>query len=246
MNRFERLTRRTNDSSLDRFATLIPDQLLDVSGHAFFTGQDGFSGQRTLYLLGLNPGGEHPETVRQQYHDARAGRSDYSAFRVHTWKAESRIDRNVLHLLSNLSLDPGSVPASCVVFARTRTESELRSEFQRLASLCWPFHRAVIDTLGVRVVVCFGGLGADFVRHQLGARQQVDSFVETNNRGWRSTTFVGTGGIKVVQVTHPSRADWRNPAADISPLVRRALAADGGRPGLTPNPEQNPIAGWAR
>lgn len=246
MNRDDHRTGLTSESSLDRFAELIPDELLDVSGHAFFTGQDGFSGQRPLYLLGLNPGGEHPETVRQQYRDARAGRPDYSAFRVHTWKDESRIDRNVLHLLASLSMDPGSVPASCVVFARTRTESELRTEFHRLASLCWPFHQAVIDTLGVRVVVCFGGLGAGFVRHQLGAHQQIDSFVETNRRGWASTTFVGTSGIQVVQVTHPSRADWRNPAADISPLVRRALAADQGRPGLTPNPDQNPIAGWAR
>lgn len=226
MNRNDHAASRTSNSRLDRFAEVIPDELLDVSGHAFYTGEGGFSGQSPLYLLGLNPGGQHPETVQQQYHDARAGRSDYSAFRVHTWKDESRIDRNVLHLLANLSMDPGNVPASCVVFARTRTESELRQEFQRLASLCWPFHRAVIDALGVRVVVCFGGLGSGFVRQQLGAHQQIDSFVETNNRGWASRTFVGSSGIKVVQVTHPSRADWRNPAADVSPLVSRALATE--------------------
>lgn len=226
MNRNDHVTSPTSGSNLDRFAELIPDELLDVSGHAFFTGDDGFSGPRPLYVLGLNPGGQHPETVRQQYHDAREGRSDYSAFRVHTWKDESRIDRNVLHLLANLSMNPGEVPASCVVLARTRTESELRQEFHRLASLCWPFHRAVIDALGVRVVVCFGGLGSGFVRQQLGAHHQIDSFVETNNRGWASKTFVGTSGIKVVQVTHPSRADWRNPEADVSPLVRRALAVE--------------------
>lgn len=226
MNRGDAVAAQQGDSSLDRFAEMIPDELLDVAGHAFFSGHDGFSGQRPLYLLGLNPGGRNPETVRQQYRAARAGRPDYSAFRVHTWKDDSKIDRNVLHLLGNLSMDPGRVPASCVAFARTRAESDLRTEFQRLASLCWPFHRGVIDALGVRVVVSFGALGSDFVRQQLGAHQQIDSFVETNNRGWTSNTFVGRSGIKVVQVTHPSRADWRNPAADISPLVSRALTAE--------------------
>lgn len=224
MNRGDDVVSQSGDSSLDRFADLIPEELLDTSGHAFFTGPDGFTGQRPLYLLGLNPGGQHPETVRQQYRAARAGQPDYSAFRVHTWKDESRIDRNVLHLLANLSMDPGTVPASCVVFARTRTESDLSSQFHRLASLCWPFHRALIDVLGVKVVVCFGRRGANFVRHQLGAQQLIDSFVETNQRGWASNTFVAESGIKVVQVTHPSRADWRNPKADISPLVSRALA----------------------
>lgn len=210
-------------SSLDAFAKLIPEEMLRAPGHAFFTGPNGFSGDRPLYLLGLNPGGQHPETVRQQYRDVREGRPDYSAFRVHTWKDESRIDRNVLHLLRRLAMDAGEVPASCVVFARTRSEAELRNEFQRLASLCWPFHRAVIDTLGVKVVVCFGGTASAFVRQRLDAHEQIDSFVENNDRGWKSTTSVASSGIKVVQVTHPSRADWRNPAADIAPLVRRAL-----------------------
>lgn len=230
MKRRDDVVGQPSESALDRFADLIPDELLDTSGHAFYTGQDGFSGHRPLYLLGLNPGGQHPETVRQQYLNARAGRPDYSAFSTHTWKAESRIDRNVHHLLRNLSMDPGAVPASCVVVARTRTEAELSSQFQRLAAMCWPFHRAVIDELGVRVVVCFGRRGADFVRRQLDAHQPIDTFVETNNRGWASNTYVGKFGIKVVQVTHPSRADWRNPDADVSPLVSRALAPEADLP----------------
>ena len=226
MKRTNDIVGQPSDSPLDTFADLIPDELLDTSGHAFYTGQNGFTGQQPLYLLGLNPGGEHPETVRQQYLNARAGSPDYSAFTTHTWKAESRIDRNVHHLLRNLSMEPGSVPASCVVFARTRSEAELSSQFQRLASTCWPFHQTVIDQLGVKVVVCFGRRGAEFVRRQLAAHVPIDSFVETNNRGWASNTYAGDSGIKVVQVTHPSRADWRNPAADVSPLVSRALASD--------------------
>ncbi|MDT0201810.1 hypothetical protein [Nocardioides sp. AE5] len=58
------------------------------------------------------------------------------------------------------------------------------------------------------------------------AHEEIDQFVETNARGWRSTTHLGREGHKVVTVTHPSRADWRNPAADVSPLVARALEPD--------------------
>lgn len=40
---------------------------MDVPGHAFYTGEEGFTGQRPLYLLGLNPGGDGAETVHQQF-----------------------------------------------------------------------------------------------------------------------------------------------------------------------------------
>lgn len=208
---------------IDDFSAHIPQAMLDVPGHAFYTGESGFSGQRPLYLLGLNPGGSGTETVRQQVQNLKAGPPDYSAYVTHTWKPAGRIDHNVNHLLSKLSLDPTEVPASCVVLARTPSEADLARDFERLVRMCWPFHQQVIDTLGVRVVVCFGKRAGNYVRQQFDAHHEIDQFIETNNRGWKSTTHQGVDGIKVVTVTHPSRADWRNPAADISPLVRRAL-----------------------
>lgn len=210
--------------NLDDFAALIPTELLDVPGHAFYTGATGFTGHRPLYLLGLNPGGEGTETVRQQIQHLKAGPPDYSAYVTHIWKPAARIDHNVEHLLRKLSLGPTEVPASSLVFTRTRSESDLATDFERLAALCWPFHDAVIRTLNVRVVVCFGKKAGEFVRRQLGAHHEVDRYVEQNNRGWTSTTHRGPEGPKIVTVTHPSRADWRNPAADVSPLVARALA----------------------
>lgn len=208
---------------IDTFATQIPDDLLDLPGHAFYTGETGFSGQQPLYLLGLNPGGTGTETIRQQLHNVKTGPADYSAYVTHTWKPAARIDHNVRHLLNRLSLEPTAVPASCVVLTRTSSEADLADEFDRLAAACWPFHQQVIDTLDVRVVVCFGKRAGDYVRRQLGAHREVDHFVETNNRGWKSTTHQCGDGRKVVTVTHPSRADWRNPAADVTPLVERAL-----------------------
>ena len=92
------------------------------------------------------------------------------------------------------------------------------------AEECWPFHARMIERLGVRVVVCMGGDAAWFVRGKLGAHTEVDRFTETNARGWTSRTFTSPGPT-VVHATHPGRADWTNPHADVSQLVVRALAA---------------------
>lgn len=211
------------EPGVEGFAALIPEEMLDVPGHAFYTGEAGFTGQKPLYLLGLNPGGDGAETVRQQFQQLKVAHSAYSAYVTHTWKPAARIDHNVLHLLRKVSLQATEVPASCLVFSRTRAESDIAKEFDRLAALCWPFHEAVIRTLGVKVVVCFGKSAGEFVRRQYGAHREIDHFTERNNRGWRSTTHRAPGGLKIVTVTHPSRADWRNPLADVSPLVARAL-----------------------
>ncbi|WP_149814636.1 hypothetical protein [Serinicoccus marinus] len=81
----------------------------------------------------------------------------------------------------------------------------------------------MVDSLDVDVIVCLGKKTGAYVRRRLDAHEQIDQFVEQNNRGWTSHTHLGRDGLKVVSVTHPSRVDWRNPAADVSPLVARAL-----------------------
>ena len=213
----------TATPAVDRLAALIPDELMDVPGHAFYSGEAGFAGRSRLYLLAENPGSDGMETVRQQLLHLREGPSAYSAYATHTWKPAGRIDHSVLHLLRRLSLNPTEVPASCLIFGRTRGESDLAGSFDRLADLCWPFHQMVVGNLGVDVVVCFGKKTGAYVRRRFDAHEQIDQFVERNNRGWTSHTHRGRDGLKVVSVTHPSRVDWRNPAADVSPLVARAL-----------------------
>jgi len=117
-----------------------------------------------------------------------------------------------------------------MVFVRSRTEQDIPGARMRaMAEMCWPFHEAMLEKLMVRVVVCFGGTVGSFVRAKLGGGREVDRFVEENSRRWTSRTFQtdAAGGVRVVQVTHPARADWCSPAADVSPLVARALAVPG-------------------
>jgi uracil-DNA glycosylase len=128
----------------------------------------------------------------------------------------------VLHMFAQLGFDPHDVPASNVVFARSSREAALAVEKDELLATCWPVHRAVIDQLGVTTIVCFGGTAGRWVRGLVGADKKVGEFIEQNLRRWRSEAHSGSG-MTVITATHPSIADWRNPASDPSPLIRAAL-----------------------
>lgn len=137
-----------------------------------------------------------------------------------TWGMQPRI----LHMLKWLGLTPRMVPASNVVFTRSRTEAALRADKASLLAACWPVHQTVIDALGVHTILCLGSTAGSWVRRQVGANEEFDHFVEVNNRGWRSEAHLAPDGRAVVTVTHPGRADWMNPAADPTPLVYRVMS----------------------
>ena len=217
------------------FASHVPSVVMPVSGGVYYSGRDAFTGPSPLYLLGLNPGGDPVEsvahTVASHLEDSATWANNYSAYRDQSWNGRSpgtaTMQPRVLHLLDRLGLDPGEVPASNLVFARSAREATMESDrMDAYADLCWPFHAAVIETLQVRVVVCFGGTVGRQVRARLGAHTEIGCFKETNNRGWTSHAHRGHSGVRVVTVSHPSIADWSNPATDVSDLVAFALAGD--------------------
>lgn len=218
------------------FESLVPTDLLQLSGAVFYSGRDAFTGTSPLYLLGLNPGGDpatHQEhTVEAHLRASASQPSNYSSYRDESWESGRpagtwSMQPQVLHLCARLGLDPGEVPASNLVFVRSAREATMPlGLMDEYADLCWPFHAAVIETLRVRVVVCFGKSAGAKVRARLGAHTEIGHFKETNNRGWSSNAHGAPRGIRVVTVTHPSIADWRNPAADVSDLVAAALTVD--------------------
>jgi uracil-DNA glycosylase len=130
----------------------------------------------------------------------------------------------VCHLLERLGLAPRSVPASNVVFVRSAREADLDREKSQLLPLCWKVHAEVIERLDVRVVVCFGRTAGSWVREQLHAHDEIDTFEEKNERRWRSHAHAARDGRCVVTLTHPSIADWTLANSDPTPLVERALA----------------------
>jgi len=210
----------------------IPASLLPRSGKVFYSGRAAFSAHSRLYIVGLNPGGDPvaqaTETIYADRLKFREGSAWWSEYADESWCGAPPgtwgMAPRVLHMLASLGLDPRSVPASNVVFIRSSTEATLRAEKADLLRACWPVHQAVIDMLGVQVLVCFGGTAGRWVREQLGAWKRVDAYQETNGRRWRSEAHRACDGRMVLTLTHPSRANWCNPQSDPTPLVQRALA----------------------
>lgn len=216
---------------MQRFVELIPAELLDSSGAVFNSGRSAYNGNASLYLLGLNPGGDPAklvrETVRLHTDKVLSRPSNWCEHRDEEWDERpagtAGMQPRVLHVLRGFNLDPGTVPSSNVIFARTRGQAEIAPHFERLAALCWPLHVAVIKELSVRTVLCFGKSAGGYVRRMTKANQIVGSFVETNRRQWACHAYENSEGLSVVVATHPSRVAWTNVASDPTNLLREVI-----------------------
>jgi hypothetical protein len=214
----------------DELLGTVHESLHGRSGAVFYSGRTAFAGPSALYVLGLNPGGDpvrqREQTIARNI-DALRRRDSWSAYADERWRKRAAgthgMQPRVLHLLQGLKLESPSVPASNVVFVRTARESDLAREKTQLLPLCWETHAAVIERLGVRVVVCFGRTAGSWVRERLNAHEHVDELTEQNRRRWKSHAHSAPDGRRVVTLTHPSIADWTNPGSDPTPLVQRAL-----------------------
>jgi hypothetical protein len=215
----------------DELADLVPRDLFERSGAVFYTGRVAFAGPRSLYLLGLNPGGspvaQARETIGKHLTTWRSGPSRSSAYVDERW-AEGEpgtygIQPRIRHMFDQLGIDLRDVPASNVVFVRSIDEAALENEKRALLAKCWPVHAAVINTLEIMTLLCLGGTTGRWVRSLVGANELAGRFVEKNGRKWASEAHLSASGMCVVTLTHPGRADWRNPVADPTPLVRAML-----------------------
>ena len=217
---------------IEDFVRLVPGSLMNRSGSVFYSGRYAFEPPSELYVLGLNPGGNVQDhaTETVSWHTNKVIEIEprnWSAYRDESWEGAvpgtRPMQRRMLHLFSRLGLDPGNVPASNIIFLRSSREDQLEGDVLELASQCWPFHQAVIEKLGVRVIVCLHGTATNWVCNQIGPHTQVDDFTERNGRRWRSRTYLSTAGLTVVGLTYPGIADWTTQATDPTHLVLRAL-----------------------
>ena len=213
--------------AIDRAIRALPEHLLQRSGAVMYSGPSAYEQPNPFYILGLNPGGNPGElaenTIERSILDWRARSEPYSSYVDELWghkPGEHGIQPKLRHLAEQLGIDLRTTPASNVVFVRTRDENALRAEAEELLSSCWPVHQAVIESLQIETVICLGGTASWYVREMTGADEQVASYQETNKRGWTSTVHRNNTGRRVATLTHPARADWRNPLADPSKMLR--------------------------
>ena len=227
---------------IEDFAKLIPESLEDKSGSVFFSGRTAFSKPNPsgMYILGINPGGGDPDgkpesLISSHIEDVLKKKcADWSAYRDDHWgfaPGKHFLQRNVLHLLCKVKAEPHEVPASEVVFLRSKNVRDLTKfygkSYEQLADECWPFHKAVIDKLGVRVVVCYGKISGEYVCRRLDAHKQVDEFVAPHGKKkFTSRTYRNTAGLTVVTLWFPGNfnPEWTNPKKDPTKLVVKALA----------------------
>ncbi len=213
------------------FSHLVAPSLLNKSGRVFYSGSRAFSRQSQLYVLGLNPGGSPEQqlnnTIKKDIEAISSRPEDWSAYEDESWEGKPKgahgMQPRVRHLFNKIGLNPCNVPSSNVVFVRSARIEQLKKELPDLLDVCWPIHQAVISHLGIRAIVCMGKVAGTWVRKKIGANELIDSFVETNNRRWLSTTHRSVVGLKVCTLTHPSTANWCSSAADPTALVSRAL-----------------------
>ena len=224
---------------IERFAELIPDDLRGMQGAAFYAGRSAFEAPAApLYILGLNPAGSFEGTLDEHtqcvLNDERPDWSSYldgppCAKGGERPPIKSRIRPRMLHLfgkLRPLGISPGTVPANNLFFRSSPTSDAIeRGQHDALTRACWPFHKAVLAELNIRVVVCLGKEADAWVRRQINASEKVDEFVERNKRKWKSSVHrsKATGKI-VIGLTHPGRANWAKPNTDPTGLVVNALA----------------------
>ena len=220
---------------IQKFAKLIPKDLLEKSGSVFYSGRLAWGAATPLYVLGVNPGGspDSQATETIAWHTDKVIRmepDDWSAYRDESWKGAPPgtwgMQPRVLHMMNRLGLNAGHIPASNLVFVRSQREDAIKSEFEDLAEQCWSFHHEVIKSLRPKAILCFGKTAGNYVRKRLSGNRLVREFVETNNRRWKSQCFESDSGIAIVVATHPSIADWTAPTTDPCQLIAEALERD--------------------
>ena len=199
---------------------------MDKPGRVFYSGRRAFESPSELYVLGLNSSGD-PEVEKETVYEHIEKINKYPEDLWSRYaEGEKKFHRKMEHLFQVLGRSPAEVPASNLVFLRSQRFREIpRDSRKKLINDCWAFHQAVIDDLKVRVIVCLATDSGNELRKIIRVdKEPIDCFKESyNKRKAKSFTFSNRKGVSVVQLTHPSYADWTSPAADPTRLVVRAL-----------------------
>jgi hypothetical protein len=213
---------------IETFFALVDPRMHHRSGSVFYSGRSAFEQPSDIYILGLNPGGDPvrqaDETIVHHMQEALVRPSaNWSAYLDESWNGRPAgtygMQPRIRHLLLSFGLHSHSIPASNVVFVRSAREADLKHQKQQLLEACWPVHQAVIDTLGVKNILCLGATAGGWVREALDAHTLCGMFRENNLRRWKSDAHLNHKGQCVLTLTHPSIAAWNSPEADPSQFV---------------------------
>ena len=207
---------------------------MEWPGGVFMSGHEAFSADTAedIYILGMNPGGEpsrneegeFANTVRKSIDTSiQRAESSWSAYRGNDDEWNTSLQPSIRHLLCNLKLDSGKVPASNLVFQQSKGYGNYPGVYWSDAEICWPFHQTVVQKLKIRVILCLGEIVSWFVRCKYDANKaanKVSGLVGKDDHNWAGLYRSGSSEIMIVSAYHPSRNPWN---IDPSNLVGKAM-----------------------
>jgi len=216
---------------MKEFIQYIPEYLLKESGKVFYSGRNAFTGKKKIYVLGLNPGGDSKETVERHNDYVLKKNPNWSAYLNAPWRENKSMEagsdyrqKRMIYLFNQLNQDPFQVPSSNIIFLRSKGYEDIKDEFPQLAKECWEFHQKVINSLGIKVIICLGKKAGKFVKSQLKANKEIGMFVEKYpKRPKKSIAYENEDGFLVIRIPHPSRAKWDSKEADPTPFIKKIL-----------------------
>lgn len=195
--------RRLNEQDI---VAAIPAEIRDaVAGSVLYSGRSAWvrSTRPEIYLLGYNPGGvsgSDANTLGQQAAKMLEAER-WSSYEDESWgpaKGMSPMQVRIRDLFRELKIDLRGTPASNVVFARSSQIAHLEASTRRQwETVCWQFHKTMIEHLQPKIVLVLGNEAEGFVRTQ-------------------------QPPVPVVKVRHTSRSA-RSWGLDAAPIVRAAL-----------------------
>src|SRR5436853_100374 len=129
--------------------------ILDSSGRILYSAADTLR-PGSIYLLGLNPGGDPSkhETVRYAL-DTLPSRVK-NAYLDEVWERQRRpgqapLQRRIQWLAHQLGINLKKICATNLIFVRSRDGAG--SGYPELADVCWPVHMAILRLVQPRLII---------------------------------------------------------------------------------------------
>jgi hypothetical protein len=168
-----------------------------------------------VYLLGHNPGGNDQNvdlpTVDSSLDDLPS--KTWNSYIDTAWSGrggltyavgEAPLQLRVKWLLKNLGLPPQDVPASNLIFPRSRDAAS--SRFLEFSKICWPVHADVLDIVRPQMVIVYGNSGLSPYRFLFDKFEPDSEDCQPSGHGtWQCRSFVVPGRFRVVGIPHMSR-----------------------------------------
>ena len=195
-------------TGLARFAShTLRSDILGKSGELLLSGAETLT-KGPVYLLGHNPGGspanKRLSTVRKSIREL--SKKKHNSYLDSVWPSGDTLQVRVIWLLAALGFHPRKVPASNLIFVRSKAAAGSRME--TYADICWEIHEKILMIVKPGLVLVYGNSERSPYTY---LRRKFDYPREQRKRAghgeWECRSFVVPGRFRVVGLPHLSRYD---------------------------------------